>query len=102
MASAASVVTGAMKSLHSRLWKSPSPDVMAEPRSPYVETFDALRVYVERYDIDPNPVNYALLYRHFVRGEANLADNVTQLIETGYAPDLCDSCRQLPTPRRSN
>jgi diguanylate cyclase len=91
MASAASVVTGAVKSLHSRLWKSAPPDVPTEPRTHYVETFDALRVYIERYDIDPNPVNYALLYRHFVRSEANLADSVTQLIETGYAPDALDN-----------
>jgi diguanylate cyclase len=91
MASASSVVTGAVKSLHSRLWKTtPSADAPAEPRSPYVEMFDALRVYVERYDIDPNPANYSLLYRHYVRGEANLAANVTQLIETGYAPDIHD------------
>jgi diguanylate cyclase len=91
MASAASVVTGAVKSLHSRLWKSAPPDVPTEPRTHYVETFDALRDYIERYDIDPNPVNYALLYRHFVRSEANLADSVTQLIETGYAPDALDN-----------
>lgn len=87
MASAATVVTEAVKSLHSRLWKSQSQAVSVGPRSRAVETFDALRVYIERYDIDPNPANYALLYRHYVRGEANLADNVTQLIETGYAPD---------------
>ncbi len=86
MASTASVVTDAVK----RLWKGAPPSPLTRPQSPYVETFDALRVYVERYDIDPNPANYALLYRHFVRGEANLAHNVTQLIETGYAPDIHD------------
>jgi diguanylate cyclase len=91
MASAASVVTGAVKSLHSRLWKSAAQDAPAEPRTHYVETFDALRVYIERYDIDPNPANYALLYRHYVRGEANLAEAVSKLIETGYAPDALDT-----------
>lgn len=95
MASAASVVTDAVKSLHSRLWKSaPPPQGSAEPRSPYLETFDAVRVYIERYDIDPNPVNYSLLYRHYVQGEANLAANVSRLIETGYAPDVHDMADQ--------
>lgn len=91
MASAASVVTGAVKSLHSRLWKSPPPVVKAGPRSAYLETFDSLRGHVEHYDIDPNPGNYALLYRHYVRGEPNLADAVSKLIETGYAPDALDT-----------
>jgi diguanylate cyclase len=91
MASAASVVTGAVKLLHLRLWKSQSPALRAGPRSAYLETFDSLRGHVEHYDIDPNPANYALLYRHYVRGEANLADAVSKLIETGYAPDALDA-----------
>jgi diguanylate cyclase len=91
MVSAASVVTDAVKSIHTRLWRTKPPvDRKMEPKSPYLETFDTLRTYVERYDIDPNPANYTLLYRHYVRGEANLATNVMQLIEMGYAPDFHD------------
>jgi diguanylate cyclase len=90
MVSAASVVTGAVKSLHSRLWGAGPPPV-AGPRSAHMETLDGLRAYIERYDIDPNPANYALLYRHYVRGEANLAEAVSKLIETGYAPDTLDT-----------
>ena len=87
MASAASAVTGAMKSLHTRLWGAPPPLPGAAPRSAHVEAFDALRTHIERYDIDPVPANYSLLYRHYIRGEANLADAVSAMIETGYAPE---------------
>jgi diguanylate cyclase len=91
MVSAASVVTGAVKSLHSRLWGAGAAQVVkSRPCSAYLETLDGLRAYIERYDIDPNPANYALLYRHYVRGEANLAEAVSKLIETGYAPDALD------------
>lgn len=91
MASAASVVTGAVKSLHSRLWGAePTQPAKPGPRSAYLDIFDSLRVHIDHYDIDPNPANYALLYRHYVRGEANLAEAVSKLIETGYAPDAVD------------
>lgn len=92
MVSAASVVTGAVKSLHSRLWGAgPPPVAKVGPRSAHMETLDGLRAYIERYDIDPNPANYALLYRHYVRGEPNLAEAVSKLIETGYAPEAVDT-----------
>ena len=88
MASAASVVTGAVKSLHSRLWGAePTQVAKSGPRSAYLDIFDSLRVHIDHYDIDPNPANYVLLYRYYVRGEANLAEAVSKLIETGYAPD---------------
>ena len=91
MASAVSVVSDAVKSLHSRFWKSAPPfENKTKPKTSCLESFDALRLYIERYDIDPNPANYSLLYRHYVRGEANLAAHVTRLIETGYAPDPHD------------
>jgi diguanylate cyclase len=91
MASAASVVTGAVKSLHSRLWGAGLAQVSKSgPRSAYLDIFDSVRTHIERYDVDPNPANYALLYRHYVRGEANLAEAVSKLIETGYAPDTLD------------
>lgn len=91
MASAASVVTGAVKSLRAHLWgAAPAQVAKSKPCSAYLATFDSLRGHVEHYDIDPNPANYALLYRHYVRGEANLAEAVSKLIETGYAPDALD------------
>ena len=92
MASAASAVTGAMKSLHTRLWGSAPPlPVAGALRSPHVEAFDVVRVYVERHDIDPVPANYSLLYRHYIRGEANLADAVRAMVETGYAPEQVEA-----------
>ena len=91
MASAASVVTGAVKSLQSRLWGAePTQAAKSGPQSAHLAIFDSLRVHIDHYDIDPNPANYALLYRHYVRGEANLAEAVSKLIETGYAPDAVD------------
>lgn len=88
MASAASVIKEAVKSLHSRLWQDPSPAVVAPRRAHHLAGYDQLRVYIERHNIEPNPANYALLYRHYVQGEANLAESVTKLIETGYAPEM--------------
>jgi diguanylate cyclase len=90
MASTTSAVTGAIKSLHTRLWGAAPPPVVHAPCSAHVEAFDAVRVYIDRHDIDPVPANYSLLYRHYVRGEANLADAVRLMIETGYAPEQID------------
>lgn len=88
MASATSVVTDAVRSLRGRIWggRPVAPTDTAEKKH-HVETFDRLRAYVDHYAIDPTPANYALLYRHYVSGEANLADDVARLIETGFAPD---------------
>ncbi|MEK6637219.1 MAG: GGDEF domain-containing protein [Pseudomonadota bacterium] len=63
----------------------------APPCTHHLESYDQIRVYIERYDIEPNPANYALLYHHYVLGEANLAEAVTKLIELGYAPETPDS-----------
>jgi hypothetical protein len=94
MASAATVVRRAMKSLHARLWKDPIPHVLVPPRAQNLERYELLRAYIERYDIEPTPANYALLYRHHVQGETHLTDAVTKLVETGYAPETteCQSC----------
>lgn len=88
MASATSVVTDAVRSLRGRIWGTRSaPASETAVKSSYIETFDRLRSYIDHYGIDPTPCNYALLYRHYIGGEADLGDAVARMIETGFAPE---------------
>jgi diguanylate cyclase len=52
----------------------------------YQAIIDTISTIMRQYVIEPNPANYALVYRHEVSKEPNLDEAFASLIQSGHAP----------------